>query len=134
MRSSACLRIRWWRRAPAATQALAEFLAFLRRHLFPPLPHAFSHSLGHTFSDAVTHVPFSTARASPPAKKNPAEKQQSKRLPETNEAPAEKRRQQPVPQTHYDLAPDHDKCNHREYCQRRHPNPFPSHVAFLLNL
>src|SRR5207302_4357040 len=43
---------------PAAAKALAEFFAFLRRHLFPPFSHAFPHSLRHAFPHAMTHVPF----------------------------------------------------------------------------
>src|SRR5215467_2666415 len=87
--SRAGLRILGRCSVPATSKPLPEFLAFLRRHLFPPFPHALSHSLGHAFSQAMAQVPFSASGSSPSAKQNPAKKQQSERLPEGNEAPAE---------------------------------------------
>src|SRR6266536_2452096 len=93
LRLGAHLRIRRWHSVPATTKPLAEFFAFLWRHLFPPFSHAFPHALRHPFSHAMTHMPFSTSRAAPAAEQNPAERQQPERLPEGECAPAEQRRQ-----------------------------------------
>src|ERR1051325_7250561 len=115
----------------AAFPALAGFFALFRRHLFPPFLHAFSHSFRHAFSYAVTHVPFSAARSPPATEQNPAEKQQSQRLPERNQAPSEQRRQQPIPQMHHNLAANDDEQCHRQNRQRSNPNPSFSHAQSL---
>jgi len=64
-----------------------------------------------------THIPASPAPSAPTmparpagvqsAEQNPAQRQQSQRLPEPQRPPAEKRRQQPVPQMH-DHLPAHE--------------------------
>jgi hypothetical protein len=43
------------------------------------------------------------------AEEDPAQRQDSKRLPEGNLAEAEERRQQPIPQLHHYFAADGDK-------------------------
>src|SRR5579864_3461848 len=85
------LRIRRWRSVPATTKPLAEFFAFLGRHLFPPFSHAFPHTLRHAFSHAMANMPLSASRAAPAPEQNPAECQQPEPLPEGERAPAEQR-------------------------------------------
>src|SRR5207302_9859161 len=104
--------------------ALSQTLPLLGRHLFPPLVHT-------TAAAAANIGAFGTVE-SISAEQDPAERQQSKRLPEGNLAPAEKWRQQPIPQLPYDFAADGDEEQERGDSQRRQKNPFPSHVQFLM--
>jgi hypothetical protein len=66
------------------------------------------------------------------AEEDPAQRQDSERLPEGDSGPAEERRQQPVPQLPHDLAADGDEQQACENYQRCQENPFPSHVQFLI--
>src|SRR5262249_18157585 len=61
------------RRTTAASDALTNLLAFLGRHLFPPLHHA------------VPPVPAVTGSASNPAEEDLAEDQDTRRLPEADQ-------------------------------------------------
>src|SRR5713226_731621 len=79
-----------WAEAPAFTHALAEAFALLRGHVRAALGHAIGQALFYATADtgATGTVP------SKPAEENPAQQQESQRLPEGNLAPAEERRQQ----------------------------------------
>src|ERR1700689_5851695 len=85
-RSGGRLRIGRDRPVPAAANALAEFFALLRRHLFPAFPHA---------TRAVTAA---ATRSVESAEENLAEDDQAHCLPVADRFPAEDRRHQPVPQ------------------------------------
>src|ERR1700676_4375084 len=86
-----------WTEAATSTHAFAESFALLRGHVLPALGHAPS-----GFGAMETS-------ASKSAEEDPAERQNSKRLPEGNLAPAEERRQQPIPQLQHDFAAEGDK-------------------------
>ena len=93
----------------------------------------FSHALPQSFPLLAGHV--SGARetvASKSAEENPAQRQNSKGLPEGNLAPAEDRRQQPIPQFQHYFAADGDKQQEPADRQRSQENPSPSHLQFLI--
>jgi hypothetical protein len=69
------------------------------------------------------------------AEQNPAQRQQSQRLPEAKRAPAEQRRKKPVPQVHHHFTANKGKQHHPYYRQRRHPKPSPFrfHIRSLIS-
>src|SRR5579872_2148512 len=75
---------------------VTEFFPLLRRHLLAA-------------SFPATSGAVSMMMASKSAEQDPAQRQQSQRLPERKRPPSEQRRQQPVPQMHDYLAADEDK-------------------------
>ena len=114
---------------PAAlAHALTESLPLLRRHGVPPIAHAIGEAIGHAAAD----VRSAGAMPSKSAEEDPAEQQNSQRLPEGNLANAEDRRQQPVPQLQDDFAADGDEHHHPQERQRRDEDPFPSHRRSLM--
>src|SRR6516162_9338401 len=80
----------------AARPALARFCAFFGRHLLPALGHPPSHPRAH-----IGRMRAANAKAS---EQNPAEKQQSERLPEANLPPSKQPRQKPIPEIPNELA------------------------------
>src|SRR5207253_2889847 len=89
-------------RAPRTImKALAELLAFLRRHLLPALVHPLAHSLAYSPLHSPTRVAMPTTTRTKASEQNPAEGQQSESLPEANLPESKQRRRQPVPQVHY---------------------------------
>src|SRR5712692_4842988 len=93
-----------WAEAPAFTHALAEAFALLRGHVRAALGHAIGHATADT--GATGTVPSKSAE------EDPAQQQESQRLPEGNRAPTEERRQEPVPQVQHYFAADGDKEQH----------------------
>src|SRR5207245_5345472 len=101
--------------------------------------HALPESFPLLWGDALTALGHATAEVraagtveSQSPEEDPAQRQNSNRLPESNLAPAEERRQQPIPQLQHHFAADGDKQQHRQNCQRSQKNPSPSHLQFLM--
>src|ERR1017187_929186 len=88
----------------------------------------FSHALPESFPLLRGHVlGAGETVTSKSAEEDPAQRQNSKGLPEGNLAPAEDRRQQPIPQLQHYFAAGGDKqqnCRNRQWSQE---NPSPSH-------
>src|SRR6202162_1219729 len=110
----------WGEAAPPA-YPLPKAFPLLRGHVLP----AVRHSIGHSTAKigAIGTV------ASKSAEEDPAQRQNSKRLPEGNLTPSEERRQQPIPQLQHYFAAEGNKQQHR---QRSQDNPFLSHFPFLM--
>src|SRR5713226_7219363 len=104
--------------APAFTHALPEPFALLRGHVRAALGHA----LGHALFYATAKMGATGTVPSKSADEDPAQQQESQRLPEGNLAPAEERRQQPVPQVQHYFAADDDKEQHPQNRQRSYEN------------
>src|SRR5271167_2506085 len=83
--------------AEAFAHALPESFPLFRRHVLAALFHATAET------GATGTVPSKSAE------KDPAQRQKSKRLPESDLAPAEERRQQPIPQVQHYFAADDGK-------------------------
>jgi hypothetical protein len=101
------------------------------------LPESFSifrtHALGHSLRNAATTIRTRHAVPSKSPKKNPAERQNSDRLPEGDLTPAKERRQQPIPQAQHYFASDADKEHHPKDRQRSDEKQFLfSHIQFLM--
>ncbi len=108
MRSSFARPDSRWRLSPHKSHLRCRFLAGRWSEPVPLLHRSpkFLPLLG-------THVPASPAPSAPAmpsrppmpqsSEQNPAQRQQSQRLPEAQRPPAEERRQQPVPQVHHHL-------------------------------
>jgi hypothetical protein len=109
-------------RAKAATSApaLLDSFALFGRHVFPALGHA------------TAEVGTTRTTPSMVAEEDPAERQNSNRLPEGKLAPSEERRQQPIPQMHHYFAADEDKERNPQDRRRSYPkqSPSPVHVQF----
>src|SRR4030095_5406536 len=103
----------------------SESLPLLRSHLVPALADALGdpvrHAIGHAMADTG---PVRTVE-SHSTEENPAQRQQSKRLPEGDLAPAKERRQQPVPQEPHDRATDRGEDQNRQDSYRRQDDQFP---------
>src|SRR5439155_4822713 len=109
-----------WAEAATCAHALPESFPLLRGHMLPALGHA-------TAEFGATGTVESQS-----AEENPAQCQNSNRLPEGNLAPAEERGQEPIPQLQHYYSADGDKQQYRQNRQRTQENPFPSHLQFLM--
>src|SRR6266536_5719881 len=95
-------------RAKAATFAhpLAKALLLLRGQVPPALRHA------------AAEPGATGTEQSRPAEQDPAQREESERLPEGHRGPAEERRQQPVPQQLHDFATDEGEQQDPQHGQR----------------
>src|SRR5271157_197635 len=106
--------------AEAFAHALPESFPLFGRHVLATLFHAAAET------GATGTVPSQSAE------EDPAQRQQSQRLPKGDLAPAEERRQQPIPEVQHYFAADEDKEQQRQDRQRSNENPFLSHVQSLM--
>ena len=90
---------------------LPKLLPLLRAHV--PAP-----------SSEPAAAPPSGPAMMQPSKQNPAQQQQSQRLPETQHSPSAKRRQQPVPQVHDHFTAHENKQRNPNNCQRQRSTIF----------
>src|ERR1039458_3417949 len=93
----------------------------------------FPHALPESFPLLRSHVLGAReTAASKSAEEDPAQRQNSKGLPEGNLAPAEERRQQPIPQLPHYFAADGDKQQESADRQRSQEKPLPFHLHFQI--
>jgi hypothetical protein len=117
-----------------------KLLALLGRHLFPALSHSLAHSLAYSPVHSPTRIAMPTATKAKSSEQNPAESQQSERLPEGDLRQSEQGRRQPVPQKHHYFAAnpaedhypkDRQWRHYHQSRQSRHSHQSLVHVLFL---
>src|SRR6266481_3259242 len=101
-----------WAEAPTCANALPESFPLFRGQVLTALFRA-------TAKIGATGTVPSMA-----AEQDPAQRQNSKRLPEGDLAPAEQRRQQPIPEFQHDFAAEGNKQHDPQNCQRSNENHF----------